>query len=54
VVLSWGTIPFQIACQAIAILWCATAGHDPADIDDRRSAGPLVRIQGRAVYRRHE
>jgi len=34
------TIPFQLACQAIAILWYATAGYDPADIDDRRSAAP--------------
>ena len=34
------TLPFQLACQAIAILWYATAGHDPADTDERRSAAP--------------
>jgi hypothetical protein len=34
------TIPFQLACQAIAILWYATAGHDPADIEDRRTSAP--------------
>jgi hypothetical protein len=34
------TIPFHLACQAIAILWYATAGHDPADIEDRRTSAP--------------
>jgi hypothetical protein len=34
------TLPFQLACQAIAILWYATAGHDPADAENRRSAAP--------------
>ena len=34
------TVPFQIACQAIATLWYATAGHDPADVEDRRTAAP--------------
>ena len=34
------TIPFQLACQALAVLWYATAGHDPADIEDRRSRAP--------------
>ena len=34
------TIPFQFACQAIAVTWYATAGHHPADIDDRRSRAP--------------
>jgi hypothetical protein len=32
------TVPFQLACQAIAVAWYATAGHDPAEIDDRRAA----------------
>jgi DDE superfamily endonuclease len=34
------TVPFQLACQTVAVLWYATAGHDPADIDDRRTAAP--------------
>jgi hypothetical protein len=34
------TVPFQLACQAIAILWYATAGHDPADVEDRRRSAP--------------
>jgi DDE superfamily endonuclease len=34
------TIPFQLACQAIATTWYATAGHDPADIDAHRARAP--------------
>jgi len=34
------TIPFQLACQTLAMLWYATAGHDPADIADRRLTAP--------------
>lgn len=34
------TIPFQLACQAIAACWYATTGHDPADIGDHRSRAP--------------
>ena len=34
------TLPFQLACQAIAVLWYATAGHDSADAENRRSAAP--------------
>jgi hypothetical protein len=34
------TIPFQLACQAIATTWYATAGHDPADIDACRARAP--------------
>ncbi len=34
------TVPFQLACQAIATCWYSTAGHDPADIDARRAAAP--------------
>ena len=30
------TVPFQLACQAIANTWYATAGHHPADIEDHR------------------
>jgi hypothetical protein len=34
------TVPFQFACQAIATLWYATAGHDPADVEDHRARAP--------------
>jgi hypothetical protein len=34
------TIPFQLACQAIATCWYATAGHDPADVAERRARAP--------------
>ena len=34
------TVPFQLACQAIATCWYATAGHDPADVADRRARAP--------------
>ncbi len=33
-------IPFQLACQAIAVTWYATAGHDPADVEDHRARAP--------------
>ena len=31
------TVPFQLACQAIAMLWYAAAGHDPADVRDHKA-----------------
>ena len=34
------TVPFQLACQAIAVCWYATAGHDPADVADHRARAP--------------
>ena len=34
------TVPFEIACQAVAVTWYATAGHDPADVRERRSLSP--------------
>ena len=37
------TVPFQPACQAIAVCWYATAGHDPSDIDARRLRAPWYR-----------
>ena len=46
------TIPFQLACQAIATCWYATAGHDPADVAAHR-ARALVRQQDPALDRRH-
>ena len=33
--------------QAITTLWYATAGHDPADIEDRRAAAPWYRSKTR-------
>jgi hypothetical protein len=34
------TIPFMLACQAIAVCWYATAGHHPADAEARRLEAP--------------
>ncbi len=34
------TIPFMLACQAIAVCWYATAGHHPADAEARRLNAP--------------
>jgi hypothetical protein len=34
------TVPFMLACQALAACWYATAGHHPADIDARRLDAP--------------
>jgi DDE superfamily endonuclease len=37
------TIPFQLACHAIATCWYATIGHNPADIGDHRFGAPVTR-----------
>ncbi len=37
------TVPFQLACQSLAMTWYATAGHDPADIDGHRARAPWYR-----------
>lgn len=34
------TVPFTLICQTLAILWYATAGHDPADVDEHRARAP--------------
>ncbi len=34
------TIPFMLACQALAVCWYATAGHHPADTQIRRLDAP--------------
>jgi hypothetical protein len=34
------TLPFMLACQAIAVCWYATAGHHPADAETRRLDAP--------------
>jgi hypothetical protein len=37
------TVPFQLACQTLAVTWCATAGHDPADVTEHRNRAPWYR-----------
>ena len=37
------TIPFQLACQALAVTWYATTGHDPADVTEHRNRAPWYR-----------
>ncbi len=39
------TVPFQLACQAIATCWYATAGHDPADVAGHRARAPWYTSQ---------
>jgi hypothetical protein len=34
------TVPFMLACQALAVCWYATAGHHPADAQTRRMDAP--------------
>jgi hypothetical protein len=34
------TVPFTLTCQTLAITWYATAGHDPADVDEHRARAP--------------
>ena len=34
------TVPFMLACQALAVCWYATAGHHPADAEARRLDAP--------------
>jgi hypothetical protein len=39
------TIPFTLACQSIAIIWYATAGHHPADVAGHRARAPWYRAK---------
>jgi hypothetical protein len=39
------TIPFQLACQTLAMTWYATAGHHPADADGRRARAPWYKTK---------
>ena len=39
------TLPFTLACQTIAMLWYATAGHHPGDVDDHRARAPWYRTK---------
>jgi hypothetical protein len=34
------TVPFTLTCQTLAIIWYATAGHDPADVAEHRARAP--------------
>jgi hypothetical protein len=34
------TVPFELACQSVAVTWYATAGHDHADLHERRTLSP--------------
>jgi hypothetical protein len=34
------TVPFQLACQTLAMTWHATAGHHPGDVDGHRQRAP--------------
>jgi hypothetical protein len=34
------TVPFMLACQAVAVCWYATAGHHPADLDAHQLDAP--------------
>jgi hypothetical protein len=34
------TLPFTLACQSIAIVWYAIAGHHPADVAEHRARAP--------------
>ena len=37
------TVPFQLTCQTLAMTWYATAGHDPADVEEHRARAPWYR-----------
>jgi hypothetical protein len=41
------TIPFQLACQTLAMTWYATTGHDPADVEEHRARAPWYRSKSR-------
>jgi hypothetical protein len=46
------TVPFMLACQALAYCWYATDGHDPADVTSHR-ARSLGTPPRPALHRRH-
>jgi len=39
------TIPFTLACQSLAVLWYATAGHHPGDVTEHRARAPWYRTK---------
>jgi Transposase DDE domain len=34
------TVPYTLACQSLAMLWCGTAGHHPGDVAGHRARAP--------------
>jgi hypothetical protein len=39
------TLPFTLACQSLAVLWYATAGHHPGDVAEHRARAPWYRTK---------
>jgi hypothetical protein len=39
------TVPFELTCQSLAMLWYATAGHHPAHADNHRARAPWYRTK---------
>ena len=39
------TVPFALACQSLAMLWYATAGHHPGDVHEHRARAPWYRTK---------
>lgn len=39
------TVPFTLACQSLAVLWYATAGHHPGDVAEHRARAPWYRTK---------
>jgi hypothetical protein len=39
------TLPFALACQSLAVLWYATAGHHRGDVDEHRARAPWYRTK---------
>ncbi|MGH3226559.1 MAG: IS701 family transposase [Streptosporangiaceae bacterium] len=44
------TVPFAMLVHTLIIIWYARAGHDPADIDDRRAAQPWYRTKTEPAF----
>ncbi|HLQ55408.1 MAG TPA: hypothetical protein VK162_14205, partial [Streptosporangiaceae bacterium] len=39
------TLPFTLACQSLAVLWYATAGHHPGDVAEHCARAPWYRTK---------
>jgi len=44
------TVPFALLAHTLIIIWYARHGHDPADIDDRRTAQPWYRTKTEPAF----
>ena len=44
------TVPFAMLVHTLIIIWYARAGHDPADIDDRRADQPWYRTKTEPAF----